>query len=241
VVAFQRRDLPAAIRDARRALVYSPMLADAHELIGRILTETGPADKALVHLQTAAETEPELRGARARMLRVHELLGRRAEADLVAEEIIARHDGGPGWTVLARAVFWRRDEARARSLFEHAVIQSGGAPAARELFRAVFEPATTPSAGKLVAASLSAVGASWRMPVFLEQARAEFFAAKGRVEDALAALTSSVDAGLVDLLWLDRCPVLDGVRGDARFAPLRARVGGKAESVHAALADPDLT
>jgi hypothetical protein len=35
---------------------------------------------------------------------------------------------------------------------------------------------------------------------------------------------------------MDRCPVLDPVRKDARFAPLRARVAERADKIIAALA-----
>jgi len=238
-VDFQQGDLAAAIKDARRALSLAPMLADAHELLGRILCETGPPDEGIYHMRCAAELGPGFRSAYAATLRVHELLGNRAEADRIADEIIARDEGGAGWIVLARVVLWRADEARARSLFEHPVIESGKAPSAREILRLVFEPETVPSAGKLIAASLGTVGASWRMPVFLEQARTEFSAAKGRLDDALAALAASVDAGLIDLVWIDGCPLLRPLRADARFAPLRARVFERVALVRAAFDAPD--
>jgi eukaryotic-like serine/threonine-protein kinase len=238
-VDFQRGDLIAAIEDARHALSLAPMLADAHELLGRILCESGPAEEGIRHMRSAAELEPGFRSAHAAMLRVHELLGHRAEADRFADEIVARDEGGVGWTVLARVLLWRADETRARALFEHPVIQSGKAPSAREILRLVFEPETSPSAGKLVAASLGTVGATWRMSVFLEQARAELGAAKGKLDEAFAALGASVDAGLIDLLWMDGCPLLFPLRADVRFGPLRARVVERVGLLRAALVGPD--
>jgi serine/threonine-protein kinase len=236
-VHFQRGDVPAAIKDARRALSCSPTLADAHELLGRVLSETGPAEKSLHHMTSAAELDPGFRASRAATLRVHELGSHRTEADRLADEIVANDEGGVGWTVLARIVLWRADEARARSLFQHPVIQSGKAPSAREILRFVFQPESVPSAGKLVASMLNTVGASWRMPVFLEQARVEFSASRGRVDESFSSLATSVDAGLIDLLWLDGCPLLRVLRGDARFAPLRARVVAGVAMVHAAALD----
>ncbi|HEV3190271.1 MAG TPA: protein kinase, partial [Polyangiaceae bacterium] len=239
-VDFQRGDLAAAVEDARRALSLAPLLGDAHELLGRILCETGPADEGIHHMRAAVELEPGFRSAHATILRVQELLGNRAEADRLADEIVLGDEGGMGWSILARVMLWRKDEAGARTLFEHPVIQSRKAPSAREILRLVFQPDAVPSAGKLVAASLGTVGASWRMPVFLEQARAEFGAAKGKVNEAWAALAASVDAGLIDLLWIDACPILSPLREDARFAALRARVLERVELVRAALDAPDL-
>jgi serine/threonine protein kinase/tetratricopeptide (TPR) repeat protein len=239
-VGFQRGELAASIKDARRALSLAPMLADAHELLGRILCETGPAPEGIRHVRSAAELEPGFRFAAAAILRVSELLGDRAEADRLIEEIVLQDESGAGWTVLARVMLWRGDETHARALFAHPVIQGGKAPSAREILRLVFEPDTVPSAGKLVAASLGAIGASWRMPVFLEQARTEFNAARGRPEEALANLGASVEAGLIDLLWLDGCPLLRSLRADARFTPLRARVLARVGSVWAALDAADL-
>jgi len=85
-------------------------------------------------MRTASEADPRFRSAHAAMLRVHELLDHRAEADRLADEIVARDEGGACWTTLARVVLWRGDETRARALFEHPVIQSGKSASAREIF-----------------------------------------------------------------------------------------------------------
>jgi hypothetical protein len=47
----------------------------------------------------------------------------------------------------------------------------------------------------------------------------------------------AVDAGLLDGLWMDRCPVLDAVRKDARFEPLRAEVEARGRRVRSAFAE----
>jgi hypothetical protein len=60
--------------------------------------------------------------------------------------------------------------------------------------------------------------------VFLRQIGAESFATSGYAEPAIEMVRRGVSAGLTDLMWLDRCPALDSIRADARFAEARAEV-----------------
>ena len=232
--AFQRGDLPAAITDAQYALSLNATLADAHELLGRILAELGPAELALHHLRSAARLDPGFRGTIGQVLRVLELSGDHVEADRVIGEIIAKSDG-VGLTQVARVVLWRGDAARAQELLEHPVIKAGKAPSARELLRALVDPASAPSPVKLVTASLGVVGASFRMRIFVSQARAEIAAAKGKHDAAFAALDDAAAAGLVDRLWIDRCAPLRGLRDDPRFERARAVVEERAHLADSAL------
>jgi eukaryotic-like serine/threonine-protein kinase len=55
------------------------------------------------------------------------------------------------------------------------------------------------------------------------------------IDGALAAVRGAIDAGLLDLLWMDLCPVLDPVRKDARFPPLREEVAVRVQAVRAAM------
>jgi serine/threonine-protein kinase len=56
------------------------------------------------------------------------------------------------------------------------------------------------------------------------QRNAEVFAYFGEVGHTLECVDAALDAGLIDLLWLDRCPLFDNVRLDARWPTLRARL-----------------
>ncbi len=57
----------------------------------------------------------------------------------------------------------------------------------------------------------------------------EFHLADGDPESALASLAESVAAGLLDLTWLRRCPLLASLRSDPRFiASERAIAAGTA-------------
>ena len=93
------------------------------------------------------------------------------------------------------------------------------------------------STKRLFSASVNSPNASWRTRALLHQAETELAAGSGELELAFERLASSVDAGLIDLLWIDRCPLLGPLRNDARFAPLRARVATRCEEVGRALVD----
>jgi hypothetical protein len=69
--------------------------------------------------------------------------------------------------------------------------------------------------------------ASPRQRAFSHQIATEFFCAAGRHEEAIAALTKSADLALIDVLWMDRCPVLGPIRDDPRFARARALVAAR--------------
>jgi hypothetical protein len=87
---------------------------------------------------------------------------------------------------------------------------------------------------RLEAAGEAAEPGSRRRALFY-QLNAEIFAYVFEIDGALAAVRGAIDAGLLDLLWMDLCPVLDPVRKDARFPPLREEVAVRVQAVRAAM------
>ena len=79
-------------------------------------------------------------------------------------------------------------------------------------------------------------GRGVRRRVVVAQLKTEVCAFLGDVEGALAALGAAEAANLVDLLWLERCPLLEPVRADGRVAAIAARMTRDAADVRAALA-----
>jgi serine/threonine-protein kinase len=70
-----------------------------------------------------------------------------------------------------------------------------------------------------------------RRPIFFRQMRAEMCAYSGDHDAALTALEEAAALGLIDLVWLDRCPLFEPLRVAARFAQVRAGVAARAELV----------
>ena len=56
------------------------------------------------------------------------------------------------------------------------------------------------------------------------QLAAELYGYTGALDDSAACLETAVEAGLADVFWMDRSPVLDGLRSRPRFVELRAIV-----------------
>ncbi len=66
----------------------------------------------------------------------------------------------------------------------------------------------------------------------MTQIDAEIFAYLGDdIEPVLSRVARIIDDGFLDIGWMDGCPMLDVVRGDARFPPLRALVKQRADEI----------
>jgi hypothetical protein len=85
-------------------------------------------------------------------------------------------------------------------------------------------------------AAESAEAGSRRRVLFF-QIRAELLAYVFEVDSSLASIEEAVRSGLLDLMWMDCCPVLEAVRKDARFARLRQEVEARARPVIEALTE----
>jgi eukaryotic-like serine/threonine-protein kinase len=66
---------------------------------------------------------------------------------------------------------------------------------------------------------------------FALQLATEVYAARGRVEDARVYLLRAAAGVLVDVEWLDRCPLLACLRDLPDFAQARRRVHTRAEGI----------
>ena len=63
-----------------------------------------------------------------------------------------------------------------------------------------------------------------RRATFANQLTAELQAYLGETDASFKSLRGAVDAGLVDITWLERCPLFDEMRSDPRFAEIRRDV-----------------
>ena len=142
--------------------------------------------------------------------------------------------------VLARLALWRPRQAGPAPMRDTDVGSVEGVPRTMSLLYrdAAREGALAPE--RLAAIRQRIAVVSPRMVAILHQYLTELWCACGDAarEGAVEALTHSVDAGLEDLEWFDRCPLLVAIRGDARFASLRARVAARADEAAKGIADP---
>ncbi|MBL9018989.1 MAG: hypothetical protein JNL83_32680 [Myxococcales bacterium] len=107
----------------------------------------------------------------------------------------------------------------------------------REMILAIHDPTlpwNTRRARIRVHVEASRVG-SLRRQAFIAQLAAEAAGMVSDVEECLALLLRANACGLFDLPWLDRCPVLEPIRGEPRFAIIRNDVAERALAIHDAL------
>ncbi|MBK6518726.1 MAG: protein kinase [Polyangiaceae bacterium] len=240
-VALQRSDVERAYLAASAALARAPTLADAHLLMGRILGETGPLELATRSVDLARELDPTSELARREHARLFALERRWDEAHaLVGTRLdVAHADLFPRIINRLRFALWKGNQEEIKALRAELAAADAKtyAPTLVPFIELVGHAVDTgtPVDPMVVADLLDVYGnrGSGRRVSFFQQIGAEVCARLGLVDAAFKYIGQSIDSGLVDLVWIERCPVLDPLRADPRFAPLRERLVARVGSVPA--------
>jgi serine/threonine-protein kinase len=231
--AAHRMDLAGAARSLSRALTIAPTSAAAHEFLGYLQCEAGRPEEGIRHLELAAELDPTLTLGLVTAARHYELVGDHDRADEYIQRVrrvVSGSEVGLA-TMEARFATWRGDVAtivRCRETIRRA-------PGTFAFFMLM----TDVYLGERDAAEIEALppaatrGFSPRFTTLGEQLTAEALAHNGRIDGAMAALRRAVDHVLVDLEWLERCPLLAPLRTHPDYAELHARVRARAEQIWA--------
>ncbi|HEY0251154.1 MAG TPA: hypothetical protein VGC41_06485, partial [Kofleriaceae bacterium] len=214
-----------------------PMSGLAQEYAGRLLAEVDGITAAREHFIAASELEP----GRAAIIsmdlaRLDGLAGDFHHAEARVEALLA--DPRPamdqlGHVIRARLAAWRGDvtemmesvsmftsqinESAARMATALSVLHALGTldPDAWQWFLAQFEGGDQPQRQHLMTLQVLAEGA-----LALE-----------RTEPALQIVIASAERGLVDHVWLTRCPLFAKLEGDPRFHAVREEVARRAATV----------
>lgn len=232
----------AAATELGRALAVSPNAVEALDSVGRLLAEAGRPEVGIETLRRALAIDPELSQARHTIGRIYGLY-----ADIEAfEEAMGpfpEHLGDlvPYLMTRARVLLWSRDTERAKALLPR-LTDLALSPYARASIDGLFEIASTLTLSPAlrpkidVMLSLDAPFAPRRL-CFHAQLRVEIKLATGDVDAAMKDLLGADAHGLVDLVWLDRCPLFDGLRDRAEFVTVRAKTAARAQRVLQAIDD----
>ena len=225
--------------DLATALRRSPMSAAAHELAGSRLSDLGQLDEARSHLETAVGLDPgrvltvTLELARIDMLEGH---GARAMARIVplttdpklpivqvAMMNLMRFGGWMGdLTSMIAKVSASEPPKEESSTAMFGVI-------ARALARGALDDAEWHALAK----ATSAPDRPQRRAQFGMQLLAELAAALGRPDLAIIGLETALPIGLMDVTYLDRCPLFRDLDRE-RMRTLRAAVAARGARVLAA-------
>jgi serine/threonine-protein kinase len=223
-----------AARHFRSAIARAPHHAEAHEYLGRMLLEAGYVEEALPRLEAAIAITPSRRHVRWEIARACVLAQDWAGYERIANEMNTRELDRP--FVRMRMAGWRRDADAVRQIFHD-----------RPELGQVFVPGMMQLVSEAIADGRwlehkERVVALTRMPMhnhrraaLVAQLVAEVAGGSGDAETAAEIIERHLSIGLFDLHWLDRCPLLDGVRALPRFPELRAPIKKRAEAILDAL------
>jgi serine/threonine-protein kinase len=226
-------DYRAAACEVNDALRRSPSLPDVHDLCGRILVEVGRPEEGIAFLERALLLEPRIGRARGDIVRVSALLGdwARVEAALYATAPKSEVEQNGLWFLRARLALWRRDvDWATRAL--HEIPQELALRESVEGLCGIITTSAVPESLTAMVDSLGKVtGRVRRRPIFFRQIKAEVLAYVGEEGGALSAIEDAASLGLIDIVWLDHCPLFRALRGSRRYAAAREQVAERAALV----------
>jgi serine/threonine-protein kinase len=204
------------------------------------MTEIGLVDEGLAMLERAIAIDPECAGATNQLARIRGIFGGRAVLlHWLGDIPKSPHDIAPWLLLQARDAMWRRDTealtALAKLLSEVTIPQSSRFPIQSLIDVALGNAARLLTADHL--ARVLPVDASRppRRAAFNAQLRSEIFMSIGDHTQALEALKTADSNGFFDVVFLDRCPLLEPIRSHPEFIGVRARVGERAKRVIASI------
>jgi serine/threonine-protein kinase len=224
-------DYLGSARDLREAVRIAPSAPDVAELYGRMLLEAGHPERALAILGAAAALDPSIDLSSGDLLRARAFVGDWSAYEAAVERA-PKNDGHVSvhFFLMARLAAWRRDRAGAAALRPQVLAASFPL---REEVLAVLQLVETGAPPPGMATALlewgRVVGRAKRRPMFLRQIAAEMLAFVGRDESCVQMIAESDALGLIDVTWMDRCPLLAPVRTSPAFAVLRERVAARAK------------
>jgi len=216
-----------AIPAAKQALRLSPNNVEAHDILGRLMSDS---PQARFHVERAIALEPQIVLAPMILARHYALAGDYERAEAVFDA--SPHALAPA---KARYLLWRRDRERARAMLASAQ----GSGIARDAMRTFLAIAAGEPVDHRTRLFVIPETLSWRMRGIYLQFRVECAAELGDTPQALEALDETNGLGLCDLPWMDHCPLLDPLRGEPRFQAVRARVAERVVAINRRYAETD--
>jgi serine/threonine-protein kinase len=208
------------------AIAIAPTYGEAQHYLAQIECEAGRRQTGMRRLELVCDLDPTLDRAALDLARAHALDGNWAEHERLIDEVFAR-DGAsslPAVVVAMRCALWRGDRERVRELARRL---AGGASTIGPLMAGIATAPDDPTAAtQLVehARALLQPKVHPRFATVSHQIFAETLAVLGDDDGCLAELEAAAAAVLVDIEWVDRCPLFAPYRATPRFAALRERV-----------------
>jgi serine/threonine-protein kinase len=213
-----------------RALSVSPLNPDAHELRSRLLMEVGTPRESIEAAHRAMQLEPRFSHLKLDV----QARGRAMLGEWNIEDYTKPPDDDPEsanlyWVMATRYTMWKRNPALSAKLGEELLKLDAQSVLARAFVGWIFDNRLSQHDRSNIESRKTSPNNTPRMRIFWNQLSAEVKAYVG--EDPRDDLRAAVDLGLVDIAWMDLCPLFDEVRKDPDWPALRERVAVRARMV----------
>jgi eukaryotic-like serine/threonine-protein kinase len=232
---LQAGDWKGAAREFRQAVARGPGLAEAHGALGRLLAEAGDLLLGIRFLETAHALDPHALLNSVALARSHALLGDWTRCNAVFDSLDVL---GLNLAPRTRFLMWRRDLAGASALLASLLSREGPESPWMKILRIMLGDKMPESFVIYPEGPSGTAKGDPRRRAFLLQLQAEASAFFGDDDRALAHVRESVEEGLIDIAWVDRCPLLAPLRQDPRFSAIREPVARRAEEILEAYRSP---
>jgi len=226
----------AAAKEARAAVAKSPSFVEAHELLGRFLLEMGRIDEGRRRFEVARQLGYNSEVLDGQLIRTAVLEGDTAALDRL--KMATNTDRVMGRLLPVRVFAYQRDEDGLRAhaaKLASAEADRSGALLLANLLIPIYLGETPPSTAYVMIQPDNRGNSSKRRLAFGYQLRAEVAAFAGDKDIALQSIRLAFDNGLFDLHWLDKCPLLDDLRGSSDYAVLRERLAERCHGIYDAM------
>ncbi len=220
-----------------QALARAPMSAAVHELAGRLLVEVDDVARGRHHFETAIGLDPGRQQViETDLARIDGLLGNWIAADRTIERLIVDPDPPIvqlGSVFQMRLAVWRRDHDKVTEAMRRLVTRlNTGASSQVSLYLRWRDEGVFDVLGwkryiaNVIAESKTDIPS--RHHLIILQRLVELAAIMSRPDELYEALSLAADLGLIDVVWMDNCPLFTEIRTEPRFLALRNQVGDRA-------------
>lgn len=232
MMATQQGDWREAALSLRAALDAVPTYAPVLQYLGSLQCEAGRADEGLVKLQLAHELDPNLGMALYELARCSALRGKKEEyRKAIARMLSYPFMRQPALLMRMRVSAWLKDHDELRAARDELRGEPGPLAFSPESYAAAMLGQMDPLEAIKPFDAVLAGGLSARFRSLLCQLVTELLGLTGHPEKAMTYLQRAVDAALIDLEWIDRCPALDSMRTLPGFAEARLTVRRRVEAI----------
>jgi serine/threonine-protein kinase len=237
IYRFNTGELERGAADLGTALVRAPMSGQCHEIAGRILVEIGVPAEARHHFETACGLDPGRAAIIAMDLaRLDALEGNWAGSFDRLRTLTGNTDSALvqlGAVIEARLLGWQGN--RQTMIEASAKMSPRMGDSAGRIVTFMQHVTTTGefdgTAWRAFVAAFSGVDRPVRAQLMGLQLLTEIATIFGQPQPALDALDEAARRGLMDIVWLDQCPLFADASLDPAFQAIRGQVAARAARV----------